>query len=87
MVRSTLEALCFVASTTLETISLLEDHGWRQTTTENFRMRQSDFSFRHSLQFVNTEGLEMDLHWHALYLACFRGADESFWKDSERQVH
>lgn len=67
---------------TLETISLLEDHGWRQTTTENFRMRQSDFSFRHSLQFVNTEGLEMDLHWHALYLACFRGADESFWKDS-----
>jgi len=67
---------------TMETIRLLEEHGWRQTTNGNFRMRNSDLSFRHSLQFVNTEGLEIDLHWHALYLACFPGADQAFWRDS-----
>ncbi len=67
---------------TMETIRLLEEHGWRQNTNGNFRMRKSDLSFRHSIQFVNAEGLEIDLHWHALYLVCFRGADQTFWKDS-----
>ena len=67
---------------TMETIRLLEERGWRQTTNGSFRMRESDLSFRHSLAFVNAEGLEIDLHWHALYLACFQGADEVFWRDS-----
>ncbi|HEV8417026.1 MAG TPA: nucleotidyltransferase family protein [Bryobacteraceae bacterium] len=67
---------------TMETIRLLEEHGWQQVTTGNFRMRKSDLSFRHSLGFVNAEGLEIDLHWHALYLVCFRDADRAFWRDS-----
>ena len=66
----------------METIRLLEEHGWRQTTNGNFRMQKSDLSFRHALQFVSPEGLEIDLHWHALYLACFQSADEAFWKNS-----
>jgi hypothetical protein len=38
--------------------------------------------FRHSLTLFHTGGREIDLHWHALYLASFRGADQPFWKAS-----
>jgi hypothetical protein len=65
----------------LEAIRMLEGKGWRHRTRWKFR-QDSDLCFRHSLGFINDEGLELDLHWHALFLACFQGADEALWKES-----
>ena len=47
-----------------------------QPVSESFRR------FRHALSYENSKGLKVDLHWHALYLACFAQADEVFWRDS-----
>ncbi len=38
--------------------------------------------FRHAISYEDNAGLKVDLHWHALYLACFTRADEMFWGES-----
>ena len=66
----------------LPTLRLLESQGWKEKgkNAEGYQFRESDLGFRHSLSLVHCDGLEVDVHWHVLYLASFRGADQPFWE-------
>ena len=69
----------------LQTLRLLESQGWKQEGEKNGRklqLRESDLGFLHSLTLFHPDGREIDLHWHALYLASFPGADQPFWEAS-----
>jgi len=69
----------------LQTLRLFESQGWKheeEKTGERLRFRESDLGFRHSLMLFHLDGREIDLHWHALFLASFRGADQPFWEAS-----
>jgi putative nucleotidyltransferase-like protein len=66
-----------------ETIQLLHAVGWENDTTGGFNFSKRDLNFRHSLSLRDPSGLEFDLHWHSLYLACYRGADRQFWEASQ----
>lgn len=65
-----------------EAMQLMKQHcfstdAWMpETLGESFRR------FRHAISYEDSAGLKVDLHWHALSLACFAGADEMFWRDS-----
>lgn len=61
------------------TIALLQARGWIATTPMNDDVAR----FRHALQFVDGQGGEFDLHWHALYEFCENEADAFFWDRSE----
>jgi hypothetical protein len=66
----------------LPAMRLLESQGWKQEGKNGggFRFRESDLRFRHSIMLSNRDGVEIDVHWHVLYLASYRGADRPFWE-------
>jgi hypothetical protein len=59
------------------TVRLLESSGWRRGAPWR-SMTEKDLRFKHSVCLENSSGRQFDLHWHVLYLACFRGADRPF---------
>lgn len=66
----------------LQALRLLESQGWKEKgkNAGRFRFRESDLGFLHSLSLFHRDGREIDVHWHVLYLASFRGADQPFWE-------
>jgi hypothetical protein len=66
----------------LQTLRLLESQGCKQEGTKGggFRFRESDLRLRQSLTLLNRAGDQIDVHWHVLHLAFFRGADQPFWE-------
>lgn len=56
-------------------INALEALGWTRVGTA----RDEDLANRHSMQFFNKDGREIDLHWHLLREACSVAASEIFW--------
>jgi hypothetical protein len=60
-------------------IAIMEQRGWRCAA----RAQDDDLTYRHSLSFVNAEGLQCDLHWHVLYECCQPDADVDFWREAE----
>ena len=66
-----------------EVISLLQQNGWSTNYAFVGAPRNSYF-YRHihAIPFTHAEYGELDLHWHVLQTATFRGADRMFWDDS-----
>jgi hypothetical protein len=66
----------------LQALRLLDSQGWKEKGNKagRFRFRESDLGFLHSLSLFHSDGREIDVHWHALYLASFGGADQPFWE-------
>ena len=60
-------------------IALLTGAGWRPGPMA----RDEDVAFRHSMQFINGDAHEVDLHWHALLETCNTAADLHFWRSAE----
>ena len=60
-------------------IALLRDAGWTPGPTA----RDEDVDFRHSMQLVDADGHEADIHWHCLFEACSAEADAHFWRTAE----
>ena len=57
------------------TINLLKDAGWTPTTDSI----DGNLCYRHSMQFKDQSGKELDLHWHVLYESCLEDSDKLFW--------
>ena len=62
-------------SQALSTINLLNKAGWIQTTN----LIDEHLCYRHSMQFKDQSGKELDLHWHLLYESCQEDSDTLFW--------
>ena len=63
----------------LAAIALLRSAGWHLGGSA----RLDDLGYRHSMQFVDGNGRELDLHWHALLETCNAPADTHFWRSAE----
>lgn len=64
-----------------DAIALLHEHGWQDTRNEQMKkVTPAVLTVRHSWGFSNAERGGIDLHWHALHMACFPGADDDFWQ-------
>ena len=55
-------------------IAFLETAGWKWMSPER------NLEFHHELDFVNSEGRQLDLHFHFLVHACNVSADAWFWR-------
>jgi Uncharacterised nucleotidyltransferase len=66
-----------------ETIALLHEDGWSTSYIFPIAARNQYF-YRHihAIPFTHPQYGELDLHWHVLQTATFRGADGPFWTDS-----
>ena len=62
-------------SQALSTINLLNKAGWIQTTT----LKDEHLYYRHSMQFKDQSGRELNLHWHVLFVSCKEDSDTLFW--------
>jgi hypothetical protein len=62
-------------SQALSTINLLNKAGWTQTTT----LKDEHLYYRHSIQFKDQSGKELDLLWHLLSESCLEDSDTVFW--------
>jgi hypothetical protein len=64
-------------------IRSLQRNGW---TNNYFFSRAPEldyfYSHVHSITFTHPDYGDLDLHWHALYVATFPGADRHFWSGS-----
>lgn len=60
-------------------INLLVKLGWGPKQKPLKVFDDSYFSFRHGHGFEDGNGLQLDLHWHALLECCYKGADDDFW--------
>lgn len=57
--------------------------GWSKQPLTRYRLGPDDLSFRQAQAYVDAEGREVDLHWHALYQATSPGVDDPFWEAAE----
>jgi len=62
-------------SEALLAVDVLKRLGWKPTTD----LTEADLLYRHSGQFIDNSGKEVDLHWHLLYDSCWDGCDDDFW--------
>ncbi|MGV3709320.1 MAG: nucleotidyltransferase domain-containing protein [Gemmatimonas sp.] len=62
-----------------QAISVLRAHGWESTST----LTNDYLRYRHALQFIHTDGGEIDLHWHLLPEAKDETLNALFWNDTE----
>ncbi len=62
-------------SQALSTINLLNKAGWIQSTN----LIDDYLHYRHSMQFKDQSGRELDLHWHVLFVSCKEDFDTLFW--------
>ena len=66
----------------LEVVSLLEAQGWSRITLPAVSIGRFFLSYRQSADFKRHEQERVDLHWHVLFQACHRDADQLFWEAS-----
>jgi len=64
-------------------IGVLVRGGWKPMLREPAALTDRVLDTRHSWGFADARGLELDLHWHALWLACGPHADDDFWARAE----
>jgi len=64
-------------------IERLRTEGWESDyISANVPMDSYFYRHVHAIPFTHPEFGNLDLHWHVLQVATFRGADHLFWKDS-----
>ena len=66
----------------VKAIALMRQSHWRSKIPFQQLLKTYRLSFTHACSFRNPRGLEMDLHWHALYTSLFHLADEDFWQSA-----
>lgn len=66
----------------LDAASLLEGQGWSRNTLPAVSLGKFFLSYRHSADFTRQTQERIDLHWHVLFRACYREADQPFWEAS-----
>jgi hypothetical protein len=59
-------------------IEAIETFGWHPNASPS----DEDLKYRHFMQFIDSNGLELVLHWHFLYEACNDEADAFFWSSA-----
>jgi hypothetical protein len=59
-------------------IALIEAFGWRANT----RPSAEDLKYQFSMRFTDSNGVELDLHWHFLNELCNDDADAFFWSSA-----
>lgn len=64
-------------------IDVLVRSGWKPLYRDPARLTDAVLDTRHSWGFVDARGLQLDLHWHALWLSCDPDADDDFWSRAE----
>ena len=64
-----------------QVVKLLEEKGWESSKDRCFT---KDYKYRHSINFKNESGIDVDLHWHPLkdssMIAGKKKYDELFWE-------
>ena len=66
----------------LDAVALLEAQGWSRSTLPAVRLGEFFLSYRQSADFTRQPQERLDLHWHVLFQACHREADQLFWEAS-----
>jgi hypothetical protein len=64
------------ASQALLTADLLKKSGWNPTAVESM---ETPMQYRHSQQFIDESGTELDLHWHLIFESARNDSDSVFW--------
>jgi len=64
-------------------IGVLVRGGWKPLRREPAALTDRVLDTRHSWGFADARGLELDLHWHALWPARGPHADDDFWARAE----
>jgi hypothetical protein len=66
-----------------EIIRKLQSEGWTSSYL-NDELSDDSYVFRHihAIPFTHPDYGTMDLHWHALHVSSFAGADSPFWEGS-----
>jgi hypothetical protein len=66
----------------LDAVALLKAQGWSRNTMPAVRFGRFFLSYRQSAEFTRQPQDRLDLHWHVLFQACYREADQPFWDAS-----
>jgi len=66
----------------LDAVALLEEQGWSRGTLAAVKLGNFFLSYRQSADFTRQAQERLDLHWHVLFQACHREADQLFWEAS-----
>lgn len=64
----------------LDAFSLLQAQGWLRNTLPAVKPGRFFLSYRQSADFTREPQEQLDLHWHVLFEACYRDADQPFWE-------
>jgi hypothetical protein len=59
-------------------MAAIETFGWHCNVSPS----ADDLKYRHSVQFADRDGLQLDLQWHFFYEACNDEADAFFWSSA-----
>jgi Uncharacterised nucleotidyltransferase len=62
-----------------EAIGLFRELGWKTLTAVPRNFDASFRQYRHSVALTDGTDLQVDLHWHVLYLDCRPNCDRDFW--------
>jgi len=63
----------------IEADEVIEEAGWYSTD----RSIHHHIPYHHASSYRNSEGMELDLHWHLLHECCDREADADFWAQAK----
>ena len=66
----------------LDAVALREERGWWGGTLAAVKLGDFFLSYRQSADFTRQAQERIDLHWHVLFQACHREADQLFWEAS-----
>jgi hypothetical protein len=66
----------------LDAVALLESQGWTRGTLPAVKLGEFFLSYRQSADFTREPQERIDLHWHVMFQACHREADQLFWEAS-----
>jgi hypothetical protein len=66
----------------LDAVALLEEQGWSRGTLAAVKLGNFFLSYRQSADFTRQAQERLDLHWHVLFQASHREADQLFWEAS-----
>jgi hypothetical protein len=74
--------LLLKAGDVLRAARILTDLGYQPIPPRFKEIHEGLLYIRHSRNFVNRDGMDIDLNWHALKECCGPHDDDDFWRDS-----
>jgi hypothetical protein len=74
--------LLLKAGDVLRAARILTDLGYQPVPPRFKEIHEGLLTIRHSRNFVNRDGMDIDLNWHALKECCDPHDDDDFWRDS-----